>query len=211
MYGDDISATRGILDDNGNGAEVHVRAPLEDAVAALMSIFPGSTRHKEIDTNRFRLSGDGCFVAQLKGHSWTVVTGFNSSHSFTFEAQQLSEKLKTRALFFAQSDTVGAVFYDFFENGLLLEKLMHCDEEYSEKQNSLKSNFRDVNRDEFMEDPWAFVDQFIAQQDLLVTYLPEMVLVPVNAKIGSKVSLPLGRETTDHFIQIDYLELGTGN
>lgn len=210
MYSNNISSKRGVFNDNGDGAEVHVRAPLEDAVVALMSIFPGSTRHKEIDKNGFRLSGDGCFVAQLKGHSWTIVLGFNSSHSFTFEAQQLSEKLKTRSLFFAQSNTIGAVFYDFFENGLLLEKLMHCDEEYSDNQDFLKSSIRDVNRAEFKQAPRTHVDEFLSEQDLLVAYLPEMILVPLNARIGSKVSLPLGRTTMNHFVQVDYLELSTG-
>lgn len=206
MYGDDISTTRGILDDNGNYAEVHVLAPLDDVVNALIEIFPGSTRHQNVCENEFPLPDDGCIVAQLEGHTWTVITGFNNSHSLISEAQQLSEKLKTKAFFYAHSDTAGALFYEFFENGELLEKLTICDME-----ESFESKLRDVDEEEILDDPWGAAEQFWTEQDLLACYLAPEYVIPHTAKPGDKTTLSIDADDAKRFVEVDYLELGTGN
>lgn len=206
MYGDDILTSRGVFDENGNWSEVHVQASLDDVVAALVEIFPGSTRHQNVCEKEFPLAEDGCIAAQLEGHSWTNLTGFNDSHSLISEAQQLSEKLNAKAFFYAQSDTSGAIFYEFFESGQLLEKLVLCDID-----ESFESKIRDVAENDILDDPWGATDQFWTEQDALVCYLAPEYVIPRTAKPGEKTTLSIPPEDAKRFVQVDYLELTSGN
>ena len=105
-------------------------------------------------------------VYRLNGHSWTIVdsykTGYESDQYLKAEdAQAISKALKTKAIFFANSDTAGATSYDLFENGKRLEHF----ESFEELE--FESSVRDVEAPPDGPKIYDFVQEFMKSHDAL--------------------------------------------
>jgi hypothetical protein len=59
------------------------------------------------------------FVFRLRGHSWTEVLDDHDHYQWV---QRFSGRLHTQAIFYYVTDTAGAIGYDFYAEGRLLER-----------------------------------------------------------------------------------------
>jgi hypothetical protein len=109
-------------------------------------------------------------AVQVRGNPWTVI--FREIFCVTEagieevaqEAKELSAELKTKAITFVGEDTSGALAYDLFEGGKLLE---HAEWEEGGPFHSFKSTFR--KQPELDEVGQEFADEVFREQGI---YLP---------------------------------------
>jgi hypothetical protein len=104
-----------------------VKAPIEEVSSAFADLRKAKSRVTNVPRELVAAEGDElaqlATVVQVKDNPWTVVfrslLWLDSSHleEVPNEAQQLSARLKTRAVTFMGEDTSGAMGYEIFENG----------------------------------------------------------------------------------------------
>lgn len=200
-----------------NGTTVLARANVDDTARAFNDFRSAKRWLQNVAGQKVELA-DQCFFAfRLNGHLWTNILGRDRMAMDFFttqmgkmdqvalmkrfqeiqklelnrdDARELSLRLKTRAIFFGNSDTACALGYEIFENGTAVEKL-ETDEGYkiSKWESSLHT------RDEVGEKVQAWVQNMFEENDAfapglnflhLVGYLMHNPGDPVTMTDGAK-------------------------
>ncbi len=197
-----IETLRGVFDVDGNYNELYVLAPADKTAAALTELRGAKSWQKQVDDHGVTLTEHGCFVIQFKGHRWSQVLDPVWNRGYSGEAEELSQTLNTRAIYFSYSDTAGAFEYNLYESGKLLERLAFCEGHVD----GYESKLRQIDPKQIEKQRTGFVDAFFKDQDLVAAIIAYSVLVPAeNSAAGQRL-------TFDHiewyeFNRIDYIEL----
>lgn len=129
------------------------------------------------------------YVFQLKGHSWSIIleVGRRASGKFLTEEDTkiISEILKTKALFYMDSDSAGITQYSLFDDGILLEKLY-----FEGEVISFESRLR--NLPEIASDGHYIVHPLLLEQD---AYVPAIQLTDSRWNEPGDCNLTLGEDS----------------
>jgi len=195
-----LAQMRGVVTFETNEILVLVHAPIDRVTEAFR-------KHKRARVCCNNVAGkvvtisDPCYLAyQLQGHPWTVIDGYvcdGNDYPRPEDAKALSKALKTRAIFYGNSDTAGATGYDLFDCGKRLEHLEAFEEIEFESQ---------LGR-EGPSDPCAveeFVEAFIREQD---AFAPAWSghLGGWRCDDGEKVKLPFGDFGPEDLVRLDFV------
>jgi hypothetical protein len=161
----------------------------------------------------------GVPILQVRDTDWTVVIrslsylDSDNVDDVQNEAQALSAQFQTQAITLIEEDTSGAIGYELFGNGELLEKLQHCDGEVHGFESKLRSeqpeipdwdyeDEEDYDReyDIATEPRVVFINEFFAE---LGIYLPAVWYGSDNGKPALQV-MPSSEGTV---IRADWLSL----
>jgi hypothetical protein len=157
---------RGVRTTDYNNTVVLVRASI-DAVGRSLT---DRTERWERDVlgKEIVVGDEGAFIFRLRGHIWTeVVIGPLQAGRFLGPwEQELSSRLATRVITYSVSDTTGAIGYDLYERGELLEKLDATDDGSGRASSDTKfsSRLRPLKRND-ITDIWSFTEEFLVAQD----------------------------------------------
>jgi hypothetical protein len=146
-------------------------------------------------------------VLRMAGHRWTLITPCVAGRTSSFkadEAKALSKTLKTRAIYFANSDTADYTEYQLFDAGKRLEHF-RCFEDVE-----FSSDARDVDPPEDGPAIYEFVDRFIREQDAFVPACgvrlnAGWMTAGQNVELGPADGLP-----AEAFERIDFVAVGGG-
>jgi len=154
---------RGVFTTDYNNSVILIRASI-DAVAGALA---DRTERWERDVlgREIVLGGESAFVFRLRGHVWTevVVEPLKPSLLADPGEQGLSRRLPAPVIGFSVSDTTGAIGYDLYENGELLEKFFAMEGDDS-ADNMLWSRRRDLKLSD-VTNIWDFARTFLIEQD----------------------------------------------
>ena len=157
-----LAEFRGVASFDTNEILVLVAAPVEEVTSALMKHMKFEKCHRDAYGTHVPDSDISYIVYRLKGHPWTIIDTFTGSRYLEPEdAQGLSKSLKTRVIFYGNSDTGGVTTYSLFDRGKRLE-YFECEEEVE-----FESRLRKVDPPEGGEDIYPFVEAFMIEQDAL--------------------------------------------
>jgi len=181
-----VSELRGVVSFDTNEILALVLAPVEQVAEAFRKRRKAKTWAKNVGGKTVTVADPSFVVYRLKGHPWTILDCYHGRGTSLqpADAQALSKALKTKAIFYGNSDTAGVTLCDLFDKGKRLEHF-----EYDEGV-EFESAIRDIEPPDGPDDIYAFVDAFLREQDALApgisTYLGGWA-----AKPGDKVTLDL--------------------
>jgi hypothetical protein len=180
-----VSEMRGVVSFDTEECLVLVQAPVEDVSAAFQALRSLGIRVESAGGQEVEV-GDPCFIVyRLAGHLWTVIDQYHGRDARldSADAEGLSRGLKTRALFYVNSDTAGALGYELFDHGNRLERL----ESYEGVE--FESSLRDIAPPD-PADVRKFVDALIRSEE---AFLPgwSTYLGGWNHKPGDRVTIEL--------------------
>ena len=162
-----------------------VLAPVEHLAAALAKRKQADLRERDVLGKTVTLGDPSFLVLRLRGHPWSLVvacTAGRDSDLTRADAAALSKTLKTRAIYFANSDCASATEYELLDNGSPQEHFRCVDTV------EFTSEARDVDPPEDGPDLYTFVDRFMRGQDAFVPAL-SLHLETGWMKPGRKVKL----------------------
>ena len=136
---------RGIDSIDLNDRFILVQAPVEKVSQALCQVRQASIWERDVFEKQVQLT-DVCFIVfRFPGHNWTLIHEENITVSYSMknfnpetlsqqlqnklkeeDAQAISAQLQTQAIYYACSDTAGAVEYQLFASGESQEKFTYC-------------------------------------------------------------------------------------
>ena len=115
---------------------IAVEAPLDKVTEALSQRYKSAKLQQHVEIKKTRKNDElARYVAliQIKDNHWTIVlrslfyVNGNDLASVIEDAKALSEKLKTKAISFVSEDTSGAIQFDLFDKGQLIEQAQWTD------------------------------------------------------------------------------------
>lgn len=176
---------RGLVSDNLNDRLILVQATVAQAAEALCHVRGATVWEQNVFEQEVELTNECFVIFQFAGHTWTVIhekniyswhDGLNSQ-----DAQRLSQHLQVKVIYYSVSDTAGAIGYELYESGELMEEFdSYCDHDYRDQMESggepdtiygrswkLYSKLRQINSSEIQQE-FDFVDAFFKSQDAYV-------------------------------------------
>ena len=154
---------RGVFTTDYNNSVILIRASIDAVAYALAE----RTERWERDVlgREIVLGGESAFVFRLRGHAWTelIVERLKPSLLVDPGEQGLSRRLATPVIGYSVSDTSGAIGYDLYDNGELLEKFFAMEGDDS-ADNMLWSRRRDLKLSD-VSNIWDFAQTFLIEQD----------------------------------------------
>lgn len=189
----------GIVTTDTDNAVVFVQAEVAAVSLALAKLLRAKSRDEDVANREIELSRDCCFVTRLAGQTWTMVIHNQIRVDYASQARELSKRLDTLALSYQVSDTAGAIGYELYEQGQLLEKFEDSD---------LGMEFRSALRDDEPTDPYEFADQVFREQGILdpATSFAHVVGY-VASQPGDKVTIRVPKKGPVLIERIDFLKL----
>jgi hypothetical protein len=157
---------RGVRTTDYNNSVVLIRASIDEVGRSLTDL----TERWERDVlgKEIVVGDEGAFIFRLRGHSWTevVIGPLQADQSLGLWERELSSRLATRVITYSVSDTMGAIGYDLYERGELLEKLDATDDGSGKASRDTKfsSRLRPLKRND-ITDIWSFTEEFLVAQD----------------------------------------------
>jgi hypothetical protein len=163
-----VAELRGLGCQDTNEELLLVQAPIATASETFARFRPDWERREDVFGPEGLEVSDrwGCLIYQLRGHTWTVIQAGEDTTLSDDEAQALSERLSTEALFLGLSDTASVVGYRLYQDGRMVEEFSYGGSE-SEGRPRLKSKLRRVERED-LGNPWEFVSEFLADREAYV-------------------------------------------
>jgi len=126
-------------------------------------------------------------VYQLQGHLWTIVDCYHGRVRMVPDhAKALSKTLKTKAIFYGNSDTAGVTAYELFDNGKLLEHF-----ELNDDGVNFTSEIRHIDPPQDGPDVFTFVNEFLKSHNALAPSW-SVYLGGWNHQPGQRVQLEIG-------------------
>jgi len=177
-----IQQCRGIESFETNDDFIIVQAPVNLVSEAWNQTKQVTLWERDVYGREVNVAERGFVVFQFQGHPWTLIHNWNFpyySEGIT-DAQILSRSLDTRAFYYAISDTTEYIGYEFYERGLLLEKL-----EYGDNDLQFESQLRQLKQKD-IGDPFEFTQMFIREHDI---YIP--LLFWAEFRVGQSVPIML--------------------
>jgi ankyrin repeat protein len=125
-----LSRRRGVLTLDVDESWLAVRAAVDESSAAFAALRGAKAVGEDVYGRPVTVSRRGFAAFRLRGHAWTLITDWGDDQSQPSvahwlaprDAEALSRRMGTRAVFFGVSDTASAMTYNLFEGGELLEK-----------------------------------------------------------------------------------------
>jgi hypothetical protein len=193
---------RGVETFDTNDTVLLVRADVEPVADAFAKLKKAKLHRQSVLGKSVTVRDPSYMVLRLAGHAWTLITPCARSQSSFFksaDAKALSKSLKTRAIYFANSDTASFTEYELFEAGKPLEHF-RCFEDIE-----FTTKLRKVKPPPDGPEIYTFVDRFIKEQDAFVPALS----VHLNAgwmNVGEKATLgPQEELPKSAFERLDFI------
>jgi len=194
-----IADLRGVASFYTNEMIVLVRAPIDAVTKAFCGLKRARVCHRDAAGKTVTVSDPCYLIYQLAGHPWTIIDVYASRSSYPNpeDARALSEVLKTKAIFYGNSDTAGVIAYELVEAGKRLERFMDFEE--TEFESNLGRSAPAEGED--MED---FVRAFFRAQDAFAPSWTSRLGGNCH-RPGDKATLPFGGFRPDTLIRLDYV------
>lgn len=214
-----IENKRGIETLEMNDTQILVKASIDRVSQAFFEVRQAANLRYNVYNDEIEVT-DLCFIIyQLKKHLWTLIKTENCELSETYlnckDAQLLSNKLQTKAIFYSVSDNPIDIHYHLYINGDSTEKFSfyyeHNDvcedfdelDELDESVYKFESNIRQI-QDSDMKDEFTFVDKFFKDNDAYVLPIKNMC---ERGKTGIKVPLGIIGYQDNDFERMDYISV----
>ena len=180
-----VAVWRGLVSDNLNDFLILVQATVDEVAAAFCQVRGATVWEKDVFEHEVELTNQCFVVFQFTGHPWTLIheeNVYSWSKSLNREdAEAISQHLRAKAIYYGVSDTAGAIGYDLYQSGSLMESFDSCcDYDFDDEIESggepdttygsrwkLYSKLRHPNPNEIKRD-FDFVDAFFRAQDAYV-------------------------------------------
>ena len=152
---------RGVVSFDTNELLVLVPKPVEEVAVAFQKLRKLKTWIKNARGKTITVAEPSYLVYRLKGHPWTIIDSYKGCGTYVNEsdAKALSKALRTKCLYYGNSDTASATGYDLFDKGKRLEHFL-CYEDVE-----FESTIRQIEPPEAGPDIYPFVEQFMKEQD----------------------------------------------
>jgi len=159
-----IAECRGVASFDTDEILLLVRAPVEPVAAAFRDRRGLATWVPEAQGQTVTVSDPCYLVYRLAGHPWTIIDRYHGTGGYPEpgDAEALSAALRTRAVYYGNSDTASATGYELFEGGRRLERFEADDGV------AFESTLRRVDPPEDCDGIYPFVDAFLRAQDAFV-------------------------------------------
>ncbi|MBW4574395.1 MAG: hypothetical protein KME08_03835 [Aphanothece sp. CMT-3BRIN-NPC111] len=195
-----IEQRRGIEYIDLNDTIILVKAPIESVEPAFSSSRQADLWQRDVYKREIEIIGHSFIIFQFRGQAWTLIQWlYVKSHGKTItpeDAQTLSNLLYTRAIYYKISDTGGTLEYQIYDDGTLMEKLVHEEEISTEFQSQLRSlKAEDIQR------PYGFVYNLVVEQN---TYIP-MRFAKQYYEVGGRITLELEEIEHENLERMDYI------
>lgn len=180
-----VAEWRGLVSEDVNDRLILVQADAEAAAEALYQVRGANIWMKDVFEKEVELTNECFVVFQYSGHSWSVVHEENvyfENRGLTEEdAQKISQYLETKTINYGVSDTAGAIGYEFYDSGELIESFLdYCENDFREERETrdeshtvyghrwkLYSRQRQIDPKD-VKRSYDFVDAFMKSQDVFV-------------------------------------------
>jgi hypothetical protein len=172
---------RGIVDPYGNDDCVMVLAPVEAVARTFVELRRAPTWERDAFGREVKLTATCFSILRLRGHRWTTIVpelvrlrAPGAKALTADEAQELSRKLETRALWAAHGVESGYVGYAIFDGGELVERMVSGEPRMGSDGGPVggdapRFQSRRRNPEETkIEDPAAFADAVLVEEDALL-------------------------------------------
>lgn len=196
-----LAERRGVVTFETNELLVLVKAPVEATADAFAKHIGAKTWIKNANGKPVRTASTGYVLYQMTGHPYTTIFLYaHSPGSFKYPnedlARALSKGLKTKAIYFGNSDTASATAFEVYENGKQLERF--CCEADLEFTSTLRD---ESEAPEDGPDIYPFVDKVMREHDAFApgftSYVSRFGLEP-----GEKVTLDISARSMD--LDVEY-------
>jgi ankyrin repeat protein len=225
--GQRLEDLRGAGGFDANDLWLLVRAPVEDAARAFAEGRRGAVSWERDAYGREAEVGEHCFlVFRFRGHPWTLIRLWHSERWFAgvspHDAREVSRLLNARAIYYGNSDTAGAVGYELYESGELLERMDFCagygdealdDEEAPDPDApegprrpplTFESRLRPLRAEE-IGPPYDFADAFLREQD---AFAPSFgISCGLGLRTGMRVAFRVAGMEAEDFERLDVVSL----
>jgi hypothetical protein len=201
-----LQQCRGIESIDQNVFMVLVQAPIELVAQAFSQLRQAEIWVRDVYEREVEIIGQGVMVFQFRGHSWTLInrlcdppygSGLPRQVGATEEdAQNLSDLLHTRAIYYTASDTSGTIEYQLYQDGKSVERLFF-EEGFSVQ---FQSQLRQLEAED-IENAYSFTMNFIREQD---AYVP-VLFVSKCRSVGQQMILQLENLSRDNLERMDYI------
>jgi hypothetical protein len=163
-----MSERRGVATFNTNEIVLLVRGTVEQVAGAFVELKKGKVWQKQVQDKPITVYYPSYIILQMVGHPWVTIVNFGragaDAHPKPEDAQALSRRLKTRAIYFGNSDTASATRFDVYEKGRRLEKVE------ADSSVRFESTLHDpAEAPEDGPDIYTFVDRLMRDQDAYVS------------------------------------------
>ena len=172
---------RGIVDPYGNDDCLMVLAPVEAVARTFVELRRAPTWERDAFGREVKLTATCFSILRLRGHRWTTIVpelvrlrAPGAKALSADEAQELSRKLETRALWAAHGVESGYVGYAIFDGGELVERMVSGEPRMGSDGGPVggdapRFQSRRRNPEETkIEDPAAFADAVLVEEDALL-------------------------------------------
>ena len=225
-----VTKMRGVGTFDYDGKSIWILADPEAVTDALSYVRKAKVVRKDLRNKSVKLTDQFFLIFRLEGHTWTqIIAGdrlilgllmnmdklkltkkerdrrFNEARKLELnkqDAKLLSEQLSTRALFYGISDTAGALMYEFYENGELIEQL-ETTEGY--KVNRWKSTLHPIRKKEMEHtDVLKWINELFIELDI---FDPGLSFDYMSDQIGKKVTIGDLVDDSETFERVDFVGL----
>jgi ankyrin repeat protein len=131
-----LADLRGVASFDVDESWLAVRSDVEQASRAFAELRGARDRRRDVAGRPVAIARTGFIAFRIRGHDWTLITDWGRGDEKSWprpedvkdwlrpgDAEALSARLGTRAVYFSVSDTAGAVSYALYEAGHRLEVL----------------------------------------------------------------------------------------
>jgi ankyrin repeat protein len=162
-----LEGERGVASFDLNELALVVRAPVQEVTEAFAKQRKAKNVRRDVYGKKLVAGRVAFVVYQLRGHGWTLIHTIRASGRDEIspaDAERLSSALGTRAIFYACSDTAGAVAYELFESGRRSEALHHD----GDTGTTAFESSRQPRGSRRIDDAFAHAAAFVSAQDAFV-------------------------------------------
>jgi hypothetical protein len=201
-----IEQCRGIESIDLNISMVLVKAPIELVSQAFSQLKQAEIWMRGVYEHEVKFIGQSVMVFQLREHPWTVIYRFckppyDSDLPYPVgataeDAQNLSNLLNTRVIYYTASDTSGTINYHLYQDGISIERLFFEEESYIEFESQLRQlEAKDI------ENAYSFTLNFIREQD---AYIPALFVLECP-NLDERIILRLENLNLSDLERMDYI------
>lgn len=201
LYDLPIEKCKGIEGWDTNIRYILVQASVECVAQAFHNLHSMDVWIPDTYGNEIEIQPESILVFRFQGHSWSTIYEANRIQVTTStpteeDAQKISKLLNTRAIFYSRSDTCSFVTYEFFEGGVLQEKLLVDNDLVLEFESKLRSLAL-----EDIDSYYALTRDFFVRQDAYIPYIYSRNYFV----IGKKRILRMNNLLANEVDRMDYL------
>ncbi len=204
-----IAHRRGVISFDYDNEMLLIRKSVAATSRALQQLRDDTKVYKDVQQNGASLSPSGCFVFQLRGHSWSVVVYQHHQESLAEEAPQLSKSILGEVIYYRVEDCsergYGAIDYALYASGIEQEQLRFnatdAQEPVWRKWTPGANGLSTLDCD----DPWRIVDALFEERSALEPNVTFGTFLSLG-ETSDAGELELGR-LFSAFKRIDYLAL----